>query len=189
MGVQLNRQQFADLLGKSPKWIGELIKKGLPVESGGGRGTQLVIDSEKAITWLIDYEVNRQVGAALDANMPQQGTIEGEELLLTMAKRRKAWVEADKAEKTVINNEDVAQFFYGVSTVFSSELDGYGPRLSSELAVINDPATIRHMLFTESRRVRAATADRLTQFVDEYCQKRDTDNNSETAEECSGMGD
>lgn len=189
MGVRLNRQQFADLLGKSPKWIGELIKKGLPVESGGGRGTQLVIDSEKAITWLIDYEVNRQVGAALDANMPQQGTLEGEELLHLMAKRRKAWVEADKAEDIVVVKEEAAQFFYEVSTVFASELDGFGSRLASELATIDDPATIKHIIFAESRRVRAATADRLTQFHAEYSGKRDTDHSGETAEECGGMGD
>lgn len=189
MGVQLNRQQFADLLGKSPKWIGELIKKGLPVESGGGRGTQLVIDSEKAINWLIDYEVNRQVGAALDADMPKQGTLEGEELLLTMAKRRKAWVEADKAEEAVINKEDAAQFFYEVCTVYASELDGFGSRLASELATIDDPATIKHILFAESRRVRAATADRLTQFADEYPKKRDTDSNSETAEGRRELGE
>lgn len=188
MGVKLNRQQFADLIGKSPKWVGELIKRGLPAEGGGGRGTPVVIDSADGIAWIIDHEVKRQLGDAMAENMPQAGTMDGEELLLTMAKRRKAWVEADRAEESVIGKEDAAQFFYEVGTVFATELDGLGARHASELATINDPALIKHLLFTESRRIRAATAERLQRFAAEYPGKRNPDSERETAEDSSSLG-
>lgn len=189
MAVNLNRQEMADLIGKSPKWVGELIKQGMPVEGGGGKGTRVVIDSEKAINWFIEREVKRQVGEHGPADAPRAGTPEGEELLLTMAKRRKADVDAAKAEESVISKEDVAQYFFEVATVFSTELDGYGARLATELAQINDPAIIKQKLFAESRRVRAATAERLSSYVEGYHPAGGGDSGREAAEECGGVGD
>ena len=189
MGVKLNRQQLADLLGKSPKWVGELIKRGLPTEGGGGRGVQLTIDSAKALNCMIDSEVARQVGDVLDETKPKPGTMEGETLLLTQARRRSATVEADRAEETVIDREAVAQFFYEVATVYASELDGLGARVASELATIHDPATIKHVLFAECRRIRGATAQRLMAFAAADPDGGDPDSGCQAAEDASRLGE
>ncbi|MDW3144960.1 terminase small subunit, partial [Vibrio sp. 2094] len=88
----VNRNEFADLVGKSAKWVGEWIKDGMPTEGGGGRGKPVMIDTAKAIDWLVDREVKKQVGEDEEGEdrTPRPGTKDGEELLTAIAKRRKA---------------------------------------------------------------------------------------------------
>lgn len=181
--AKVNRNEFADLVGKSPKWIGELMKQGLPSEGGGGRGKPVVIDTAEAIKWMIDQEVKKQVGDSDDEQKPKEGTKDGEELLLTKAKRRKAEVEAKKAEAAVIDLEDCAQFLYAIATLFGNELNGLGARLATEVAPINEPALCKHTIDDECRRVRAATADRILAFVSEYTEERGGDGIGEAIEE------
>ncbi|MCS6257455.1 terminase small subunit [Shewanella baltica] len=186
----VNRNEFADLVGKSAKWVGEWIKDGMPTEGGGGRGNPVMIDTVKAIDWLINREVVKQVGDDEDdERKPKAGTKDGEELLTAIAKRRKAVVEADKAEESVIDLEDAGQLLYAISTLFGNELNGLGARLATEVAPINDPAQCKNKIDGECRRVRAATADRLRGFVSEYRAQRSRHGGREATEECSGVGD
>lgn len=184
-----NRNEFAELVGKSAKWVGEWIKEGMPTEGGGGKGKPITIDSVKAINWLITKEVNKQVGEHTDDLTPQPGTRDGEELLTAIAKRRKAVVEADKAEESVIDLEDVGQFLYAISTLFGSELNGLGARTAPEVAPEDDPAKCKYIIDAECRRVRIATAERLCGFVAEYRAKRKRNGDSPTTSECGNMGD
>lgn len=180
----VNRNEFADLVGKSAKWIGEWIKDGMPTEGGGGRGKPVMIDTVKAIDWLISKEVSKQVGDDEGDSSPRVGTKDGEELLLTQAKRRKAEVEASKAEESVIALEDVAQFLYQIATLYGNELNGLGARLASEVAAIEDPARCKHFIDVETRRVRASTAERLRKFVFEYRAEHGKYDGSAADEEC-----
>ena len=181
----VNRNEFADLVGKSAKWVGEWIKDGMPTEGGGGRGKAVMIDTVKAIDWLISREVTKQVGDEEDdGRTPRAGTKDGEELLLTQAKRRKAEVDAAKAEESVIGLEDVGQFLYLIATLYGNELNGLGARLAPEVATIDDPAKCKNRVDVETRRIRAATADRISGFVSEYRAQRCADDKSATAEEC-----
>ncbi|WP_330149496.1 terminase small subunit [Shewanella xiamenensis] len=186
----VNRNEFADILGKSPKWVANQIDSGLPIEGGGSRGKALVINTELAINWLIEREVKRQVGELQGPNgAPVEGTKDGEELLLTMAKRRKADVDAAKAEQSVIDLEDVGQFLYAISALYGSELNSLGARLASEVAQIHEPAMCKHRIDSECRRVRAATAERLRGFVAEYRAQQRSDRGCEASEECGDLGD
>lgn len=187
----VNRNEFADLVGKSAKWVGEWIKDGMPAEGGGGRGKPVMIDTVKAIDWLINREIKKQVGGEDedDDRKPRAGTKDGEELLTAIAKRRKAVVEADKAEESVIDLEDAGQFLYAISTLFGNELNGLGARLAPEVAPIDEPAMCKNRIDTECRRVRAATADRLREFVSEYRAERGGYGGRDSTEECSGMGE
>ena len=186
----VNRNEFADMVGKSAKWVGKWIDEGMPA-TGGGKGKPVAIDTVIALQWLIDREVKKQLGDDFDDgdHAPKAGTKDGEELLLTKAKRRKAEVEADKAEETVINLEDVGQFLFAISTLFGNELNGLGARLASEVAPLDDPATCKNKIDTECRRVRSATADRIGEFVSEYRAAGGRDGEGEATEACGGLGD
>ncbi|HGY0940900.1 TPA: terminase small subunit [Vibrio cholerae] len=187
---KVNRNEFAELVGYSPKWVGTFIDEGMPHEGGGGRGKPMIIDTEAAIKWLIEREVKKQLGETeAEDNTPRAGTKDGEELLLTKAKRRKAEVEAKKAEESVIDLQDVGQFLYAIATLYGNELNGLGARLAPEVASENEPAKCKHVIDVECRRVRAATADRIRGFVSEYRAKRSGHDASATDEERSGVGD
>lgn len=186
----VNRNEFAEIVGKSAKWVGGWIDDGMPA-TGGGRGKPVQIDTVVAIQWLIDREVKKQVGDDDEGEdrSPKAGTKDGEELLLTKAKRRKAEVEADKAEETVIGLDDVGQFLFAISTLYGNELNGLGARLASEVAPIDEPSICKNKIDAECRRVRSATADRIGEFVSEYRAASGRHGESEAVEECGDMGD
>ena len=184
----VNKKEFAAIVGYSERWVGEFVREGMPTESGGGKGKALQIDTAKAVKWIIEREVRLQVGE-IDPNAPKAGTKDSEDLLLTKAKRRKADVEAAKAEMSVIDIQDAAQFLFEISTLFGHECDGLGARLAPEVAPVDEPAKCKHIIDTETRRVRAATADRLREFVSEYRTRRGEHGSGSADEESSGLGD
>jgi len=184
----VNRKEFADLIGKDPRWVGKLIEDGLP-SSGGGRGSPIQIETAEAIQWLIDREVRKQVGESEDDYTPRPDTKDGEELLLTKAKRRKAEVEANKAEDSVIEIEDLAQFLYPIATIFGNELSGLGARLGSEVAGIDDSAKCKFIIDNETVRVRQSTANQLREYVAECRAKSSGYGGRATDEECGAMGE
>lgn len=59
--AEVNRNEFAQIMGYSPKWVGDLIKEGLPHQGGGGRGKPLIIETDKAIQWIIDREIKSKL--------------------------------------------------------------------------------------------------------------------------------
>ncbi|AIW21346.1 terminase small subunit [Vibrio coralliilyticus] len=184
----VNKTEFANILGCSAKWVGQMMKEGMPAQSNG-RGKAVTIDTEIAIKWMIDRDVKKQVGQIMEEHDgPKAGTKDGEDLLLTQAKRRKADVEAKKAEERVMDLDDLAQFLYATGTLFANELNGLGARIASEVATINDPAKCKYFIDKEGRRIRTATADRISEFVADYIAANDGDGASEAFEECSELG-
>lgn len=185
----VNRIEFSEIIGCSPTWVSRYIKKGMPSE-GGGRGAPVIIDTVAAIAWLISYEVSKNIGGISDdADGPVHGTQDGEDLLLTMAKRRKAEVEARKAEESVIDLQELAQWLYAIGTLYGNELDALGARLVSDLAVGHEASRIKNNIDAETRRVRIATAERIVNFVDEYRRKHGINDNSPANSKCSTMGE
>ncbi|MCY1457649.1 hypothetical protein D9M71_749610 [compost metagenome] len=57
-----------------------------------------------------------------------------------------------------------------IAAVYVTQLDALPSRCSADLAVIDDPAIIRNRLFEETRRIRAATAERLEHRTRELAQ-------------------
>ncbi|MCF4980740.1 hypothetical protein GIW56_22945 [Pseudomonas gessardii] len=160
MGVVISKKQLADLIGKSPRWISKLIEDGLPTSGGGGRGVEVQIDSEAAINWLIAHEVRREMG---DGDDDDEGlsSASTEDRLLKRARREKLQIEIDRERGRLIPSETVAQILTSVAAVYATQLDALPSRCASQLAVIDDPATIRARVFEETRRIRKSTSDRL----------------------------
>jgi terminase small subunit / prophage DNA-packing protein len=160
MAKIISKKDLADLLGKSPRWISNLIDEGLPTVGGGGRGVAVEIDSQAAIEWLIAREVRRELGEEGDDD-EGAGSASTEERLLKRARREKLQIEIDKERGRLVPIDAVITLATSIAAVYATQLDSLPSRCASDLAVLDDPATIRARLFEETRRIRAATADRL----------------------------
>lgn len=160
MGRTISKKDLADLLGKSERWISKLIEEGLPVAGGGGRGVAVQIDSQAAIEWLILREVRREMG---DEGDEDEGlsSASTEDRLLKRARREKLQLEIDQVRGRLIPNETFVVLNTSIAAVYATQLDALPSRCAADLAIIDDPALIRARLFEETRRIRAATADRL----------------------------
>lgn len=168
MGLKFNKAEFAKLIGKSPRWVTKLISEdGLPIESGGGKGRELVIDSEEAINWLVREAVAKELGEG-EGELPAEGSKSDEELRKLRAQRIQEEVKAKKAQVLNIDIEDLKPVLFEIANIFGQQADALGGRVASEFSSINDPAIIKSRMLEESRRVRAQTAERIFTFVAEY---------------------
>lgn len=173
MGKLISKKELADLLGKSPRWISKLIDDGLPVAGGGGRGVEVQIDSQAAIEWLVSREVRRELG---EEGEDEDGlsSASTEDRLLKRARREKLQLEIDRERGRLLPGDTVAQILISVAAVYATQLDALPSRCAADLAVIDDPATIRARVFEETRRIRAATADRLERRARELAADADS---------------
>ncbi|CRP86189.1 Phage DNA packaging protein Nu1 [Pseudomonas aeruginosa] len=167
MGKIVSKKEFGELIGKSPRWISKLIEDGLPTAGGGGRGVEVQIDSEAAISWLIAREVRREMGEEGD-DEDGLNSASTEDRLLKKARREKLQIEIDTARGRLLPADTVAQILVSVAAVYATQLDALPSRCAADLAVIDDPATIRARVFEETRRIRAATADRLERRASDF---------------------
>ena len=169
MGKTISKKDLADLLGKSPRWISKLIEQGLPTSGGGGRGVEVQIDSQAAIEWLILHEVRREMG---DEGEEEEGVSSAstEDRLLKRARREKLQLEIDQVRGRLVPIDAVVAINTSIAAVYATQLDALPSRCSADLAVLDDPAIIRNRLFEETRRIRAATADRLEHRTRELAQ-------------------
>lgn len=167
MGKIVSKKEFAELIGKSERWVTKLIEEDMPVAGGGGRGVAVQIDSEAAINWLIAREVRREMG---DGDEDEEGlsSASTEDRLLKRARREKLQIEIDRERGRLIPCEAVAQVLTSVAAVYATQLDALPSRCASQLAVIDDPALIRARVFEETRRIRKATAERLELRAQEF---------------------
>ncbi|WP_163834749.1 terminase small subunit [Spartinivicinus ruber] len=163
MGKLVNKKEFADILGKSPRHISELIANhpDFPIEDGGGRGVALKIDTAKAIEWLIQTEVNKQLGHCEIV----EGSLASEELKLKRARREKVEMETATARKELLPFPVVEQILLRVANIFSTQLQVLPPRNANALAIIDNPAEVEDKLQHECARIQSATAGELLSEV------------------------
>lgn len=160
VGKIISKKELADLIGKSERWVSKLIDEGLPIAGGGGRGVAVQIDSAAAIEWMIAREVRREIGVDGDDD-EGAGSASSEDRLLKRARREKLQIEIDKERGRLVPNDAVMTLCTSIAAVYATQLDSLASRCASDLAVLDEPAEIRARLFEETRRIRAATADRL----------------------------
>tara|TARA_B100000929_G_scaffold271237_2_gene241985 strand:+ start:10650 stop:11231 length:582 start_codon:yes stop_codon:yes gene_type:complete len=163
MAMTLSKKTLAQMLGKSERWISKLIEEGLPVAGGGGRGVPVELDSEAVIDWLIRREVRRQIGDDEDDEDPDNpvGSASSEDRQLKRARREKLQIEIDTSRRRLVPVDAVEAIMMRFASIFATQIDSIASRVASDMATIDDPAEARHRLLTETRRVRAATADGL----------------------------
>lgn len=158
MGIEVSKKAFADIIGKSPRWVTTLIEEGMPIQGGGGRGKAVQIDTEEAINWLCRREVSKRFGDDEDI---EEGSAADEDRQLKRVRREEIQLRIDLKKREigpVVGFEDIALRIAGV---YASQLDGLSSRVAGDLAAIDDPAEARAYLHDETRQIRAATAEQL----------------------------
>lgn len=163
MGVIVNKKGLAELFGRSPRWVDTLLTEGLPIVSGGGKGRTMEIDTEVALKWIIQYEINKRLGGDDDEDDEDGNT--DEDRALKRTRRKKIELEIDQIKKTLLPFDVVESIVFSIANAFGRQLDSLPSRLAGDLAIIDEPPEIRQLIFNETRNVRRATAAELVQLV------------------------
>ena len=157
MGLVFSASEFAKLIGKSEKMVRNMMQDGMPAIRGG-RGRPTEINSEDAIRWMITSEINKRFG---DEENPDSEENTSEDIALKRVRREKIELELRYKRGELIPIDGLETVLNELATTYSSQLDGLASRMAGELAGIDDPAQIRQLIFAETRRIRAATAERI----------------------------
>lgn len=159
----VNKAEFAAIIGKSPKWVGELIEKGMPATGGGGRGVQVKIDSVRAIEWLIQHELGKHID--LDDTEGGSSKKDSEDIALKRTRREVLEHKLKQMRLEVVPINTVTDIVLQFASIWSSSLDGLSSRVCGVIAGMTDAAEIRQVLHGETRQIRASTADSLRSAI------------------------
>lgn len=162
MGITVSRKEFADILGNTPPWVGKLIKEGMPVKGGGGRGKTVEIDTADAIQWLIEREIRKRVGDDEDASAAD------EDRLLKRARRKTIEFDLDKKRGFHAPIPDIEAIMFPIATVFASQLDALAASICQEVAAESDPADVLKIIHAATRKARADTAGEILALVPRF---------------------
>ena len=93
----------------------------------------------------------------------QKGGSRGE-LVATQIERQR--IEIAKLRGTLIDADTLGRVLNETAVIYSTHLDGLGPRVAAELAELTDQAAIQAVIFREARAIRAAVAAAIATYAD-----------------------
>ncbi|MFP8968582.1 terminase small subunit [Pokkaliibacter sp. CJK22405] len=163
MAKIVNKNEFAEIIGKSPRWVTELMEKGLPHTGGGGKGVPVKIETAQAIAWLIQNELAKHID--LDGEEPSGGKKDSEDIALKRARREQIELNTAIKRGTVAPIAGFMDLAQSIASVWASGLDGLASRTCGVLAGMDDAAEIRQYLYAETRQIRASTSLRLLESI------------------------
>jgi phage terminase Nu1 subunit (DNA packaging protein) len=150
--MEVNKNKFAtQIVGCTERRVTRWIEEGMPtVARSGTKGKEVLIDTTEALTWLFNFHRSKREKAKMGA----RDLLANEQMLK---------VALDNAERRgQLLPLDYLRNLLGPAFVeHASQLDGMAGRLANELAGLSDPARIRDVILTESRRIRGAFASGL----------------------------
>lgn len=165
MGLPLSKKAFADMIGKSDRWVTKLIDEGLPVQGGGGRGKALQIDSEEGIAWLVKEAVAKATGLREGDEPPPEGTKEAADLRFAQARAEEKELQVKLLDARSIDLSLAVSVLNRLMAIMAKSLDGIASGVADDLSSETDPAVVREVLLDEVRRIRAEIADLIRDWV------------------------
>ena len=147
--TRVSRRDMAAILGISEEHVSRLARDGHLPQSTKGR-----YDLAQAVQAYVHYCSH---GKAHNENLKSKQRWEE-------AKAKKVELETAQLERKLVTIEDAQIAINEAMVIIATQLDGIGGRLASEIAGMTDPAEIRQRLLNETRRIRAAAADRLARL-------------------------
>lgn len=142
---------FARLCGVDAATVTHWCKGGMPHNGGGASGVKLEIDIKTAIPWVV-------------RNRTEKPGSERERLAKEQAD--KVAIENAKSRGELLMSPHVEDAIAAALATLAAQLDGLAGRMATPLASIDDPATIRASLMDETRRIRTAYAEQLSELAD-----------------------
>jgi phage terminase Nu1 subunit (DNA packaging protein) len=136
--MKANRQQLADILGRSLVTVDDYVKTGMP---GVKRDRVWEFDTAECIAWLVAREAGIQLGPDKELKI--------QTLREVTARASLREYELSEKQKEVIRVEDSIIVLEEQLAIVKSRLQAIPGRLAQPLSVESDPATIQRMLKDE----------------------------------------
>jgi len=151
----MNKAEFSDLVGRSPRQVSNWISEGMPSTGTGRKGAPLRIDPAAAIQWLLNR--TEQKNAA---------PLSEERRRLVAAQAEKAEIETAQRKGELLELNDVETLLIEGAAVFAGQKRSMGSRLAGKLAGMDDPKAILKLLNSENDRILQNVADKFSALTD-----------------------
>jgi len=167
MPLILNKAEYAEARGVSPRTVTRWLADGMPAEGSGKKGDALRIDMAKATAWEIECEVARQIGdgRAVDGEVT---TKDEEELRKLRAERRMREADAElralelsEKKKTLIDIDLVEQTLANAFTQMAMILRPVGRKVIPKVFTARNEAAGLQIFDDELTRAMSVAADML----------------------------
>jgi phage terminase Nu1 subunit (DNA packaging protein) len=152
----VNRKEFAEVVGYSPRQVSDWMDQGMPCTRSGRKGEEVQIETAAAIQWLMKRDDSELASARL-----------------RRAQAERAERENLEAAGALIPVDEHTDFVCELSNQFVRSLAGLPGRLAGELAAITDPALMRARLQDEIGTIRNTLATRCGNAADRIVHARD----------------
>ena len=144
----LNADSLAMLFGVTPQSVYVWARAGMPKASPGKYPVA------ECIQWRIK-ELTATMGTGL----------EDERKRLIMTQRERAEIENAKLKSELLPAEEVATLLQQLGVIFTTQMQGLGPRLAQRVAAVDDPAVVQTVISDECTAIRAATSAAVQDFA------------------------
>jgi len=148
----VKREELARILGLSPTMINRLVKDGMPKISHGR------YNLAAAVQWYIQTWRDRAEGGGV-------GNLWDEKKKQVIAQTQRTELENAKLREEMIPAVMVAHTLNEVAVIVSTQLDGLGGRVSSQVAALTDPGEVQAVIFDEARAIRRAIAGSIKSYA------------------------
>lgn len=144
---------LAELFDLTPRRVQQLATDGIVIKAGRG-----VYQFKESVQGYIKSVKDISQGKGYTDDKVHHRT------KLDKARAKKATIEADRLEGSVVSLEEVQFVLNETMVLISTQMDGIGGRLAGEISGLTDAAEIRKRLLDETRRIRAAAASKLARL-------------------------
>lgn len=162
--TEINQSELASLLGLSRARVSQICDEPeCPINKSGIKGKGVRINLPKFIKWWLSRHLKKEL-AQVKNNSGEGGSKEEEEKRLIVARSRKLELETRILQGKLVPIEDVQMLLGEVANNYAAGLESLPGRLSNSIGGMTDPAEIKEKVFSEVRRVRNYTAQKLNGF-------------------------
>jgi hypothetical protein len=143
----VNRKEFAEFVGYTPRHVGNWLDEGMPCRRSGKKGDEVEIDSGDAIRWLLERRAGEDGQSATDR--------------LRVAQAEKAEFENRVRAGEFIPAELHDAVIGHVASEIAQQMAALPGRVAGVLSGINEPALVRARMIQECNGVRDAVANHM----------------------------
>ncbi|EKC7217684.1 terminase small subunit [Salmonella enterica] len=178
--MRVNKKELADFFGADVRTITAWQKQGLPIVSGGGKGTETVFDTKVAIEWYAQRDVDietekiRKELTKLQEEMQSGGVDYEEKLLIARWKLTEEQAATQKLKNLVTEGKMVDTgfcvfFLSRLAMDLSSTLDAIPLAMQRKFSDM-PPQQIAHLktLVAKGANQCAKAGEKLPELLDEY---------------------
>jgi len=151
----VNKAEFAELVGYSPRQVSTWMESGMPCTGAGRKGVPVEINTADAIRWLIERgSMDRAEGSQRDR--------------LALAQAQRVEFENEVRRGELIPIELHGELLRKVAGEVAGQMSGFPGRVAGKIASIKDPALVRAKLIDECNEVRDAVAGVLGDIAESF---------------------